>query len=30
MKDHPVHPEAWIKCAQDALEEFKEYNKWHY
>jgi hypothetical protein len=27
MKDHPVHPEAWIKCAQDALEEFKEYNK---
>ena len=27
MKDHPVHPEAWIKCAQDALEVFKDYNK---
>jgi len=27
MKEHIVTPEAWIKCAQDALEEFKEYNK---
>jgi len=27
MKEHIVTLEAWIKCAQDALEEFKEYNK---